>query len=150
MLPTGARTQLMDLRNDLNFAFEPSGALLGEMILRAPSSFFFLISAKLMELSAWNFQYLLEHQFYIRCLNETFVPIVGWLKTTSEWRHVRAIFMQNKGLQESLSWTQFWSYNQFVCTEWRRIYDTTELLSRIYKMLKKTLRHILQQQLLKY
>ena len=29
---------------------------------------------------------------------------------TSDWRHFPAIFRQNKGLQESLSWTQFLSF----------------------------------------
>ena len=49
----------------------------------------------------------------------------------SEWRHVRAILMQSKGLQESLSWTQILSFNQFHRKKWRRIDGATELLSAI-------------------
>ena len=54
---------------------------------------------------------------------------------TWEWRHVRPILMQNKGLQEPLSWTQFLSYKVFFCMKWRRIEKPIELLSRIFKFL---------------
>ena len=57
---------------------------------------------------------------------------------TSEWRHVRGILMQNKGLQESLSWTQCLSFNYFFfCMKWRRIDRLAELLSRIFLILKR-------------
>ena len=54
-----------------------------------------------------------------------------------QWGHVQTILRQNKGLQESLSWAQFWSYNRFLCIKWRRIDSRTELLSQIFKIWKK-------------
>ena len=59
-----------------------------------------------MKLSTQNLQYLLGHQFYTLCANKNFAPTIG-LVQMSDWRHVRAILMQNKSLQESFSWTQF-------------------------------------------
>ena len=82
---------------------------------------FFLISAKLMELSTRNLRHLSGHQFYTLCAIKNFVPTIGWPQMTSEWRHVLTLSIQNKGLQESLSWTQFLSCNQFYCMDWCRI-----------------------------
>ena len=56
---------------------------------------------------------------------------------TSEWRHVRSILMQNKDLLESLSWTQFLSFNQFLCMEWHIVDRPNELLSRVFKIFRK-------------
>ena len=75
---------------------------------------FFMISAKLSELSTRNLQYLSGHQFYNLCATKNFVSTIGWPQMTSEWRHVRAILMQNNNLQESLFWTQFLGFNQFI------------------------------------
>ena len=87
-------------RTKFDFIPRPTGGVL------APHPFF-LISAKLMELRTQNLQHLLCHQFYIPCANKNFLPTIGWPQMTSGWRHVRAILMQNKGLRESLCWTQF-------------------------------------------
>ena len=73
-----------------------------------------------MELSTRNSQHLSGHQFYTLCANKSFVPIIGWPQMTSEWWHVRTIFVQNKGLKEPLSWMQFLAFSQFLCTKWRR------------------------------
>ena len=118
------------------------------------SSRFLLISAKphkcqtmakLIELSTRNLQYLLGHPFYTLCANKiSYIPTIGWPQMTSEWRHVRAILMQNKGHQESLSWTQLWSFNQLLCRKWRRIDRPTELPFRIFENFEKqnTIRQI--------
>ena len=76
--------------------------------LETPSRFS-SISSKRIEISALNFQYLLIHQFATSWLNTKFVAIIGRPEMTSEWRHVRSTLMQNKVLQESLSWAQFLS-----------------------------------------
>ena len=67
---------------------------------------------------------------------ENFVTTIAWPKMTPEWRHVRAIWIQNNGLQESLSWTQCLGFNRFLCMEWRRIDMPIELPSQIFKILK--------------
>ena len=46
--------------------------------------------------------------------NKNVVPTIGWPEMMSEGRHVRAILMQDKVLPESLSWTQFLSFNQYL------------------------------------
>ena len=74
---------------------------------------FFFISAELMELSTRNLPNVSGHQFYTLSVNKNFVPAIGWPQITSEWWHVRAILMQNKGLQESLSWTKILCFNQY-------------------------------------
>ena len=50
--------------------------------------------------------------------------------------------MQNKGLQEPLSWTQFLSFNQILCMKRHRIDRPTELIPRIFQLRKKTIRQI--------
>ena len=76
------------------------------------------------------------HQFHTLCVNNVFVPTTAWPQMTSEWRHVRVFFMQIKGLKESLSWTQFLSFNQFLCKKWRRIDRPTKLISLIFTNVK--------------
>ena len=112
-----------------------------------------LISAKMIKLSKRNLQYLSDHQFYTPCVNILRQPMVGtkllftkWqfrtyhrlAQVTSKWRHVRATLVQNKGLQELLSWTQFLSFNQFLYKKWRTIDKPTELLSRFSNFWRKT------------
>ena len=65
------------------------------------------------------------------------VPVKGWPQMTSKWYHVRAVLMQNKALQGSLCSTQFSSLNRFLYMKWRRIDRPTDLLSRIFIILKK-------------
>ena len=90
-----------------------------------------------MELATWNLQNLSGQQFYTLCANKNCVPVIGWPQIPSEWRHVRAILMQNKGLQESLSWAQILCFNQLLCMKWRRIDSPTEPPSRMFNILTK-------------
>ena len=55
---------------------------------------------------------------------------------TSEWRHVPPISSENKGLRESPTRVQFWSYNNISYMKWRSISGATKLLSRILQILK--------------
>ena len=71
----------------------------------------FFISAKLIKPLTRNLQCLLGHQVYTLCVTNNVVPSIGWLQIMSEWRHVRAILMQNKGLQVLLVWTPFLTFN---------------------------------------
>ena len=47
------------------------------------------------------------------CQKQKFLRTITWSQMTLEWRHVGAILMENKGLQESLSWMQLLSFNHF-------------------------------------
>ena len=49
-----------------------------EDVFFSPLAHFFLISAKQMEPSTSNLQYLSGHQFYTLCANNNFVPTIGW------------------------------------------------------------------------
>ena len=87
-----------------------------------------------MGLSTRNFPYLSKHYFYTSCANQNFVPTIGW---PSGWRHVWAIPIRNKGLQESLSLDPVSYVQTIFCMEWRIIDGTTELLPQIFKILRK-------------
>ena len=123
----GARRGLLITLQILYFLTHGPGPYWG-VFFSPHSRFFFLIFAKLREPTTRNLQYLSAHQLYTICANTNFVPTIGWPQMTPEWCHVQAILMQNKGLQESLSWTQFISLNYFFLMKWRRIDRPTELL----------------------
>ena len=67
-----------------------------------------------------NLQHFSGYQFYTLCAYDNFVLAIGWPQMTSEWRHVRTILMQNKGLYKNRSpgrsfffkgWTNFFAWN---------------------------------------
>ena len=83
-------------------------------------------------------QYLSGHQCYTLCAKKKkMVPSIGGPKITSEWRHVWAVSMQNNDLHGSPSCTQLLRFNQFICIVWHTIDRYTELLCRIFKILKR-------------